>query len=168
MLMILPRFLVALSLLSMATAFAQPEPSSKALSIREGEAYQRVNGLTWMRCSYGMHWQDGACQGQVQLIDWVQAQQWAESLGNGWRLPKVDELDALLRSRAGGPLLDPQIFPGITDHGEGEAPYWTSSLYEGIPSMVIYLDLLSGRLDVHSPGFALGALLVRDARADEL
>ncbi|MGP0172001.1 DUF1566 domain-containing protein [Pseudomonas sp. NCHU5208] len=166
--MIFPRFLAALSLLSMATAFAQPEPSSTTLSVREGVAYDRANGLAWMRCSHGMHWQDGACQGQVELIDWTRAQQWAESLGDGWRLPAVDELDALLRSSAEGPLLDPQIFPGITDQGEGEAPYWTSSLYEGIPSMVIYLDLLSGRLDVHSPGFALGALLVRNVPGNEL
>ena len=155
------KLLSAMLLLNMTVAFAQP--SSPVLSVREGEAYDRANGLVWKRCSYGMHWQDGACQGQVELIDWTRAQQWAESLGNGWRLPAVDELEVLLSSSAGGPLLDPKIFPGITDQGEGEAPYWTSSLYEGIPSMVIYLDLLSGRLDVHSPGFALGALLVRDA-----
>ena len=88
-------------------------------------------GIEWLRCTVGQVWNGTTCVGDVVRLDHEQIaiaiSQAGEQLGEGWRLPTLDELEGLLckhceklsysRPRA---MIDSDIFPETVSE-----PYWT-------------------------------------------
>lgn len=108
-----------------------------------------------------MQWDAGAnhCTGEPYAVSLGEAHDHAKGQGNGWRIPTGPELESLLRDTCAGPKID-GAFPDIaaSDFGEG-ATVWTST--EAIPNMFYFFDFTTGYADMHSQGFQLSVLLVR-------
>jgi Protein of unknown function (DUF1566) len=70
--------------------------------------------LAWARCLVGQRWDGQTCSGSPELLRHTEALSRARALaqrtGQSWRLPRVPELQRLVRRGAQG--LDPRLFPG--------------------------------------------------------
>ncbi|MEH8160785.1 DUF1566 domain-containing protein [Aeromonas veronii] len=130
---------------------------------RQGEViHDRLNQLEWQACSLGSQWLEGkGCVGTPALLTLLEAKDEAARLGEGWRLPTIEELFTLLDEDCRAPMTDPNFFPDIHDNGENAAPYWTSSTIEEMPELVYYIDFMHGLIDGHTDRFAQAARLVR-------
>ncbi|MFQ1919082.1 Lcl C-terminal domain-containing protein [Aeromonas veronii] len=102
---------------------------------RQGEViHDRLNHLEWQACSLGSQWLEGkGCVGTPALLTLLEAKDEAARLGEGWRLPTIEELFTLLDENCRAPMTDPRFFSDIHDNGENAAPYWTSSSIEKMP-----------------------------------
>ncbi len=103
------------------------------------------------------------CIGEVQNLGLNAALDFTKQEGNGWRVPSGQELETLLVNSCDHPGVDAIAFPSIdaSDFGEG-AKFWTST--EAIPGMFYYFDFTNGFVDMHSQGFRLSVLLVKDIK----
>ncbi|WP_170141770.1 DUF1566 domain-containing protein [Ciceribacter lividus] len=120
------------------------------------------NKLVWNRCPLGMTWsKEDRCTGEPSYLNHNEAIKQAKAYGQGWRLPSGPEMEKLWFHSCDGQTIDTRVFPGaaMSDQGEG-AEFWTTS--EAIPNMFYYFDFSDGVVDMHSPGFALSVLVVRD------
>lgn len=117
-------------------------------------------GTTWNERS-------ASCKGMVKGYPQKEAKLAAKAVDGGWRLPTEPELESLLIDSCEGMKLDRRAFPNVAaaDFGEG-AKVWTSS--EALPGMFYFLNFSFGGLDMHSAGFGLGVLLVKDAKVKRL
>lgn len=131
----------------------------------ESEAIEKKTGLTWSRCSLGQEWQKGkGCAGEIVLMDRKEANDRAETLGKGWRLPTMDELSTLVDARCKSPVINSVLFGKLHDTGEG-ANYLSASVYlEGddvIPTLFYTINFLDGSVDAHTKGYRGAVRLVR-------
>ena len=128
------------------------------------EATSREHGLTWKRCAVGMQWdaEMQKCSGEARGLGLNEALDYASKTGEGWRVPTGPELETLLAQTCEGPKIDTVAFPSIaaSDFGEG-ATFWTST--EAMPDMFYFFDFTNGYADIHSQGFHLSVLLVKDS-----
>jgi hypothetical protein len=101
---------------------AEPTPTQ----LRQFTITDQKTGLEWLRCTVGQRWNGFRCIGVPKMMTWDQAQQAAASaskeLGGEWRLPSVDELQALVCDKCPPPKIDQQLFPDTP-----AAPFWTYS-----------------------------------------
>ena len=85
-------------------------------------------GVEWLRCSVGKVWNGTTCVGEAVRLNHDQIgiviEQASEQLGEGWRLPTLEELEGIVCEKCGRPMIDQEIFPAT----EAE-PYWTCLLY---------------------------------------
>jgi len=104
------------------------------------------------------------CVGEIKLIRRKEAEAYARSLGNGWRVPSVDELLSLVDERCKTPVINSALFGKLHDTGEG-ANYLTSSVYlEGddvIPTLFYTIDFMNGVVDAHTKSYMGAVRLVR-------
>lgn len=139
------------------------EANGSDLVLRGELATDTGRALTWKRCAAGMKWNASAnrCTGEPFAMSLSEAHAYAQSLGKGWRVPTGPEMESLLRNTCKGPKVDTTAFPDIaaSDFGEG-ATFWTST--EAIPGMFYFFDLMAGYADMHSQGFQLSVLLVKE------
>ena len=81
-------------------------------------------GVEWLRCSVGKVWNGTTCVGEAVRLNHDQIgiaiEQANEQLGEGWRLPTLEELEGIVCEECGRPMIDQEIFPAT----EAE-PYWT-------------------------------------------
>ena len=81
-------------------------------------------GVEWLRCTVGTVWNGETCTGQAVRLSQDQAKiaikQANEQLGEGWRLPTLEELEGLVCDSCGTPMIDADIFPATQSE-----PYWT-------------------------------------------
>ena len=81
-------------------------------------------GVEWLRCSVGKVWNGTTCVGEAVRLNHDQIgiviEQASEQLGEGWRLPTLEELEGIVCEKCGRPMIDQEIFPAT----ESE-PYWT-------------------------------------------
>ncbi|WP_158228861.1 Lcl C-terminal domain-containing protein [Chitinimonas sp. BJB300] len=131
--------------------------------LKEGEAFDPKTKLTWARCSVGATWKGGACVGDVKPMQLDEAKKYAQKLGKGWRVPTVEELYGIVEHQCSNPAVNAVVFPNIRSLGEG-APYWSLTTVKGMSPLVYYVDFLSGEVDGHTKGFALGVRLVRSGK----
>ncbi|RFB80365.1 Lcl C-terminal domain-containing protein [Methylovirgula sp. 4M-Z18] len=120
------------------------------------------NKLVWNRCPLGMRWsKEDRCSGEPSYLSHDEAIKQAKVYGQGWRLPSGPEMEKLWFHSCKGPKIDTRVFPATTtsDHGEG-ANFWTAS--QAMPNMFYYFDFSNRVIDMHSPGFGLSVLIVRD------
>jgi hypothetical protein len=110
---------------SLAGAFAvgaDPTPTQ----LRQFTITDQKTGLEWLRCTVGQRWNGFRCIGVPKMMTWDQAQQAAaiasKELGGEWRLPSVDELQALVCDKCPPPKIDQKLFPDTP-----AAPFWTYS-----------------------------------------
>ncbi|MGH2341334.1 DUF1566 domain-containing protein [Segnochrobactraceae bacterium EtOH-i3] len=153
-----------LFLIAGAPAFAACAERGGGSLVMTGElAVDTVSRLVWKRCPVGMTWSDRAagCLGDATGLTQEEARRAAAEAGPGWRLPTGEELETLIVDACSGLAIDTQVFPDIAraDFGEGVL-FWTST--EALPGMFYFFDFTNGYADMHSDGFRLSALLVRD------
>ena len=81
-------------------------------------------GVEWLRCTVGKIWNGTTCVGEAVRLNHDQIriaiEQASEQLGEGWRLPTLNELEGIVCHKCGRPMIDQDIFPAT----EAE-PYWT-------------------------------------------
>lgn len=146
---------------ALAGSKASETPSSRFI-LNEGETFDTRTKLTWSRCSVGTTWKKGAgCAGSPELMQLKEAEQFAKGLGGGWRVPTIEELCSLVDRERSNPALNPEIFPDVKEWEE-EAPYLSVSRVKEIPTLLYYVDFLSGDVDGHSEGFPMYVRLVRE------
>lgn len=148
------------------SALAECDLSMKATTpttrfvLKKDQFYDRETGLTWQRCSVGMHWEKNQCHGEVALMSLPEAKEKAKSLGGGWRVPNIDELGSLIEARCTYPSVNTEILTDIHDMDEG-SPYWSQTAMTEIPGFFYYINFIDGSADGHSEGFYLGVRLVK-------
>ncbi|MAM84183.1 MAG: hypothetical protein CL472_05865 [Acidobacteria bacterium] len=139
-------------------------PDGAGFDLQGDQATSREHGLTWKRCAIGMEWDAGAqtCSGAARDLGLNEAIDYAETQDDGWRVPTGQELETLTLDTCEGPKIDGVAFPHIAaaDIGEG-AQFWTST--DAMPDMFYFFDLTNGFVDMHSQGFHLSVLLVKDS-----
>lgn len=88
--------------------------------------------LIWKRCAVGQTWDavKEKCKGIPLKKTWKQALQLAASEGNGWRLPNVNELAAIVDYQCFVPPIDLKIFPNTPE--SNTAGFWTSTPYQHV------------------------------------
>ncbi len=130
--------------------------------LNKGEAFDQTTQLIWSRCSLGTTWSKGnGCMGTPHLMPLEDAKKSIEKIGDGWRLPTIQELYSIVKQDCTGPAIETTVFPGINI--EEESPYWTISRVEEVPILIYCIDFRNGMVDGHSEGFPLAVRLVRNA-----
>lgn len=152
-------------LLNSAIAAACVEHPQAGLRITGDSVLDSRAQLVWRRCLLGTTWnvRSKSCAGVVKGYSQKEAERAAKAFHGEWRLPTEPELETLLVDSCAGMKIDRRIFPNVAaaDFGEG-AKIWTSS--QALPEMFYFLNFSNGGLDMHSAGFGLGILLVKEAR----
>jgi len=156
---------VIIFLISSLTLMAECSFSSPTFIAKEDEVRDTKTGLIWQRCSLGQAWKKGkGCVGEIELIKRKEADEYASTLGNGWRVPNVDELLTLVDERCKMPVINSALFGKLHDTGEG-ANYLTSSLYlegdEVLPVLFYTIDFMHGVVDAHTKSYMGAVRLVR-------
>lgn len=154
--------IAALAAPSWAECEDAPNPSAR-YQVRDHTVLDQNTALEWARCSVGLDWKAGQCEGEHILMALDKAKALAATKGNGWRVPTVEELFSLTESACGLAPINATLFPDVLDLGEG-APYWTSTPIPDMPELTYYIDFIDGSVDGHTPEFSLGVRLVRTAR----
>lgn len=139
--------------------------NSPTFIAKESEVTDKKSGLIWKRCSLGQEWKKGkGCVGEIELIKRKEAEEYASDLGNGWRVPNVDELLTLVDEHCKTPVINSVLFGKLHDTGEG-ANYLTSSVcLEGddvIPTLFYTIDFMHGVVDAHTKSYMGAVRLVR-------
>jgi hypothetical protein len=88
---------------------------------KDGTVTDTTTRLTWQQSDDGIR------------RTWKEAQDYAESLGGGWRLPTVEELFLLADRSKSNPAIDP-IFQCRSYY------YWSSSTYAYYPDYAWFVD----------------------------
>ena len=121
--------LVAIALLgSLASApsqaNAQVNAQGTSFMARDHLVIDLRFGIEWLRCTVGTVWDGETCTGQAIRLSQDQAKiaikQANEQLGEGWRLPTLEELQGLVCESCGPPMINEEIFPATQSE-----PYWT-------------------------------------------
>ncbi len=70
-----------------------------------GTVYDKLNDVTWMRCSLGQDWTGSSCMGRANRYRFSQAEDAAKQAHfankTDWRLPTMDELQTLVYCSSG-------------------------------------------------------------------
>lgn len=122
---VLARMLVAVLLLAgPATAASQAKAQGTTFMTREHLVIDLRFGIEWLRCTVGTVWNGETCVGDAVRLSQDQAaiaiNQANEQLGEGWRLPTLEELEGLICETCGTPMIDSETFPATQAE-----PYWT-------------------------------------------
>ncbi len=136
----------------------------RRFQLNGGEARDRKTGLTWKRCSLGMVWDRKlGCAGEMKFVSLGEAAQIAKAEGPEWHVPSGPELESLIDTGCGRPVVDTAVFPDISADEDGTANYWTTNEV-GTANLVYFFDFMTGAADGHSRGFRLAVRLVKAAR----
>jgi hypothetical protein len=99
------------------------EAIARRFEIHADTVYDKKTDLTWMRCSYGQDWTEGAgCSGSVKLLDWDSAMGLRWRGDAAWRVPQKDELQTIVAPGCKKPAINETLFPGTPS-----IQYWTST-----------------------------------------
>lgn len=89
--------------------------------------------LIWQRCSIGQTWSGATCTGTASTHIWTDALAKAKTLGNGYHLPNIKELQSLVEEACYGSSINEAFFPAtpFNDLGDADANklFWSSSPY---------------------------------------
>ena len=125
-------FLKILFAILLITSFSYASGENKIIS-KEGHYISYDNGIVYDEQTK-LEW----IAGPDKDISWNDAKKWAEGLsieGGGWRLPTIEELEALYKKGAGSNNMTPllKMTGGAVWSGEtqGELKAWRYSFIEG-------------------------------------
>lgn len=132
------RFAVAIFLLGAVRAYAQ-DCNVNIKSVTSDNRYELLSngsevrdlktGLIWQRCSIGQSWNGKTCAGVASKYKWTDALAKAKTVGNGYRLPNIKELQSLVEKSCHTPAINIFFFPETS--AINAAGYWSSSLFTG-------------------------------------
>lgn len=106
-----------------SSAITRTAPDSRYELLNSNtEVKDKQTGLIWQRCSIGQTWSVASCTGDAVTHIWATALQTAKSMGNGWRVPNVKELDSLIEQSCDNPSINDIFFPNTVS-----SRYWSSS-----------------------------------------
>ncbi len=96
--------------------------------IGNGTIFDEKTSLTWMKCAYGMTWENSMCIGQSKRMEWQKAILAANYFNNyegfagkkNWRLPTLKELESITEKRCFQPAINQSKFPNTVSTG-----FWT-------------------------------------------
>lgn len=91
------------------------------------------------------------------------AKKLVQKLGNGWRIPTIEELYGIVETKCSNPAIDTVVFPDVKNLGEGLS-YWSISRMKELPKLVYYVDFMNGQVDAHSGGFVMAVRPVRNSK----
>lgn len=159
---LLTSFLVAL--LQVPTAWSQTCPSlptADRFTLNGDEVIDKLNGLTWKRCTEGLTWNGTTCTGTLTARSHEAALTLANTgLGsNGWRLPNVKELASLADKGCQVPSIDSTAFPATRDNW-----YWTSSPVVGNSDFAWCVSFYNGKVSSSQRGGCFHVRLVRSSQ----
>ncbi|MBL1276630.1 MAG: DUF1566 domain-containing protein [Ectothiorhodospiraceae bacterium] len=81
----------------------------------------KTTGLQWAACSFGQRWDNGVCLGEAHKLPFAIASLVVE---DGWRIPHLNELSALVELSCIYPAINTRVFPSSLP-----APYWTATRF---------------------------------------
>lgn len=90
-------------------------------------------------------------------LTWAEAKAYAAAQGDGWRLPTITELFALVDHARNGPACS--LIPDMP-----LAFFWTSSAYGPDPACAWAVNFGDGSVSGEDVGYSLWVRLVRDVR----
>ena len=94
------------------------------------EVLDNQTKLIWSRCSLGQTWDGSACTGSAIETSWSDALLRARSLGSGYRLPNIKELESLV-DETSQPAINSLFVASPYDYRGYDGYYWSSSLVHG-------------------------------------
>ena len=71
-------------------------------------------------------------------MNWEEAKEYCYSMGKGWRLPKIKELQSILDYNRASPAL-PDVFSSVVSNS-----YWSSTTFVNITDYAWYVSLYNG------------------------
>lgn len=121
-------------------------------------------GIEWMRCSVGQRWdpEQETCWGEAIRLNHdeisLAIEQANNQLGDGWRLPDLEELESLVCDECTAPKIDPLLFPNTMAE-----PYWTGKRNTWSPRHYWTVSFMTGdRYGRFFPNQQMMVRLVRD------
>ena len=113
-------FLLAVMMLLALPSHAQ----STSFMTRDHLVVDLRFGIEWLRCTVGKVWNGSTCVGEAVRLNHEQIEiaieQASAQLGEGWRLPTLEELEGLVCEDCGRPMIDSDVFPATETE-----PYWS-------------------------------------------
>lgn len=106
-------------------------PDSRFEDLNNGTVKDLQTDLIWQRCSIGQSWKNGQCLGEAKSLTWQQALTEAKSIGDGWRLPNIKELNSIAEYGCISPKINLNVFPVDNDEFRFVLYYWSSTPYKG-------------------------------------
>ncbi len=104
-------------------------------NLKDIEKQLGVQEKTWTDKETMLEWKTG----EVLEMNWQEAIKYAESLGDGWRLPTRKELCALIEDRTCSPTINTFIFSKCAC-----SDCWTSTTYASYTNYAWHVDFNSG------------------------
>ena len=136
---------------------------------REHLVIDLKHDIEWLRCTVGKTWDGFDCVGEAVRLNHSQVkiavEQANQQLGNGWRLPSLQELQDLLCESCEElsyskplPMIDQKTFPSTEPE-----PYWTNQQNGMSPSHYFSVNFFNGwTYGRFLPSQTLAVRLVRD------
>lgn len=105
----------------------------------DGHIKEGISGLIWQRCQLGYSDSGCATPDPQTTFTVAEANTQCSALGEGWRLPTIQEISTLVDSGRSSPAYDSVAFPG----GSFANPFWSASAdaVNAGNSFVLSLDL---------------------------
>jgi len=165
-------WLVLVSATSAASAADLPDMADMALSDDGAFVLDVRAGVAWPRCVEGTGWNGKTCVGTPLLVNRAEAMALALDRGKvrgmHWRVPRVKELQRLVRKTAAPPGLDPRLFPAAPQDWHWSA---TAAISTAKVNQYDYSNIVQGRREQNANHIALQQgwavnLVTGEARGD--
>lgn len=131
-------------------AVSSSTPSKRFIDKHNGTVRDRVTGLLWQRCVVGQVWDGSTCLeasgSQVKSwFSWHDANYYVKKIQKipqyeGWRLPKLIEMNSIVEKRCREPAINLDIFPNSPS-----SFFWSSDLLATNNEYVWRMDFSNGK-----------------------
>lgn len=125
---------------------AQTTPTERFTLNENGTVLDKSTGLTWMRCTFGQHWDGATCTGTTTRLTW-QDTDWSKDTVNldgyaghtDWRVPVVPELASIVELGCADRRVNLTVFPATPP-----VAFWSSMEKPGTQDYAYTLDFGAG------------------------
>jgi len=130
-------------------------PTTRFVVLSGGLVRDTLTQLVWQRDGSGTR---TGCSGSGSLTcTWAEANSYCSSLGSGFRVPTVKELNSLVDlTVTSGAMINQDAFPSTPAEW-----FWTSSPYAGLSGFAWYVHFHSGFVTTNGVGFNYRVRCVR-------
>ncbi len=138
-------------------AGADDQAGPRLLPHADGTLTDTARQLRWQRCAVGQQWRNASCEGRPRRLTLAEARRQG---GDGWRLPTLQELSAIVDLRCSRPAIDGKRFPNTP-----AADFWTATVFasdDGPARRYWQVQFLYGESNLGSGDDRAYVRLVRD------